>query len=83
MEHSTTNEKTMAPRGILQDILYSLFEPGVNRGVLILMHGTFFCLLISLVWMIAMSDGRDIHQWILLILTLALYATLIWYQHLL
>lgn len=72
---------TVQRRGILADIWASLQEPGVNRGVLFMMHGVFVALLCTLLFMLMAAprvDAPRLHVWILLAIALFLYASMVW-----
>jgi hypothetical protein len=75
-----SEDKTPTPRkrGILEDLVMSLWEPGVNRGLLILLHGAFIALLCSLLWMLWLTGGNNTHVWILTVIAVSLYATIVW-----
>lgn len=65
-------------RGILQDLIMSVFEPGVNRGLLLVMHASFIGLLFSLLFLMVLTEGKNIHVWLLLFITVLLYGTIVW-----
>lgn len=65
-------------RSLVGDIVASLWEPGVNHGLQILIHGVFLCLAVSLVYMLMLVGVTNIHVWILLGITLLLYGTVFW-----
>ncbi len=69
------------PRGILHDVVESIFEPGVNRGVMICLHAAFLALLGSIIYLIVLSGGHNVHLFILLGIAAFLYVAIIWFIH--
>lgn len=71
---------TMTQRGILADIWASLQEPGVNRGVLFMMHAVFIALISTLLFMLMVPqvDTPRVHVWVLLAIALFLYTSIVW-----
>lgn len=70
--------KRTAQRSVLEDVFMSVFEVGVNRGVILVMHGTFVGLVGALLLLAAMTAGQNVHVWILLAITLFLYLAIVW-----
>lgn len=64
-------------RGFVTDIVLNVFEPGVNRSVLIFLNLTFACLLLTLVGL-TLLVGLDLHIIFLIILAVALWAGFNW-----
>ena len=64
-------------RGIFWDVVCSIFEPGVNSGLMLVIHGIFSSLLLLQLLFIFTVDAKSIHLWILFILSAALYPSLI------
>ena len=64
-------------RGILWDIIGSIFEPGVNTGLMVAIHFSFLSLLAVHLWLIYLTEGREIHVWGLMALNLVLYPCLL------
>ena len=65
-------------RGTFEEILASVLEPGINRGLLILMHVSFLTLIFSLLGLLWATDFRNLHVWILATIAVFLYATMTW-----
>lgn len=72
-------KSTSHNRGVIGDIVASLWEPGVNYGLELLLHGVFLCLIISLVYILVLTGIGNIHGWLLLAITFLLYGTIFWY----
>ncbi|PJF17273.1 hypothetical protein PSACC_02890 [Paramicrosporidium saccamoebae] len=70
--------KKQHKRSFFQDILASVWEPGVNNGLLLLMHLSFIILLASLLVMLWV-DRTNIHVWILTVISTLLYGTMVWF----
>jgi uncharacterized membrane protein len=70
--------KRQHKRGFFHDIMASLWEPGVNSGLLLLMHLSFVFLLFSLFFMLWM-DHTNLHVWFLTVISVLLYGTLVWF----
>jgi hypothetical protein len=64
-------------RGIFWDVVCSIFEPGVNSGLMLVIHVIFSSLLLVQIFFIFTLDPRNIHLWILFVLSAALYPSLI------
>jgi hypothetical protein len=58
----------------------SILEPGVNRGVIIMMHVTFISLIISLLCTLVLTEAHNIHVWMLLLISILLYGSIVWYK---
>ncbi|KAJ1912522.1 hypothetical protein IWQ60_003162 [Tieghemiomyces parasiticus] len=70
-----------APAGtpsIAQDVMDSVFQPGVNRGLFIVMNISFIALLATLTFLAIVTQG-NIHALILFTTTLALYGCTLWF----
>ena len=80
--HQSPIPEQKGQRGIIEDIVMSILEPGVNRGVIIMMHVTFIALLGSLLCTLALTEARNIHVWILLVIAALLYGSIVWYKEL-
>lgn len=63
----------------MAEIIASIYEPGINRGLLVLMHLSFLTLLVSLAVMLWMTRGRNVHVLILAVIAASLYAIIVWY----
>jgi len=64
---------------IMSDLWKSIFEPGINRGVIIAMHATFLSLIVSLVSLLVISgEYRNPHIWLLFIIVLFVYGAMTW-----
>lgn len=64
-------------RGIFWDVVCSIFEPGVNSGLMLVIHVIFSVLLLVQLFFIVLVDAKSVHLWILFILSAALYPSLI------
>ncbi len=64
-------------RGIFWDVVCSIFEPGVNSGVMLVIHVIFSSLLLVQLVFIFAIDLFSIHLWTLFLLSAALYPSLI------
>lgn len=65
--------------GWLKAIVDSIFEPGINDALLLLMHGSFISLIGSLFWMIYLAGVSNHHVLICTVISVALYGVMIWY----
>ncbi|TPX35496.1 hypothetical protein SmJEL517_g02172 [Synchytrium microbalum] len=65
-------------RNIMEEILYSAIEPGVNQKVLLVINFVFVCLFMSLIAMAVLSGG-NIHCIALIVIAVALFGTLQWF----
>lgn len=76
----TATPSTPAPssgRGFVQDIVLNVFEPGVNRSVLIFLNLAFVLLLLTLVGL-TLLVGLDINILLLTVLALGLMVGFNW-----
>ena len=64
-------------RPLFWDIVCSIFEPGVNPGLMVAIHFSFVSLAVVHVWLIWLTEGRDWFVWGLLILNVVLYPCLL------
>lgn len=64
-------------RGIFWDVVCSIFEPGVNTGLMLVIHFIFSSLLLAQLIFIVTVDVKNVHMWMLLAISAALYASLI------
>lgn len=64
--------------GILQDIVNSIFEPGVNRGVLLIMNASFLGLFLILLYLLY-ATSFNIHVCLLFLLSLLLFISIQWF----
>ena len=74
----TSNLPPPSPsRGILLDIVCSIFEPGVNPGLRLAIHFSFLSLFAVHFWLIYLTSGRELFVWGLVALNLILYPCLL------
>lgn len=64
---------------ILGEFAQSAFVPGVNRGLLAVLHVVFVMLLLTLASLIVLTGLTNVHTWALLGLAVGLYTSLLWY----
>ncbi len=64
---------------ILQEFCASAFQPGVNRGLMIMIHAVFICLIFTMLFLHVMTGFSNIHVWILSAGSTGLYFSLLWY----
>jgi hypothetical protein len=69
-------------RPIHWDIICSIFEPGVNPGLMIAIHFSFVSLALVHVWLLWLTEGKDWFVWGLLALNVVLYPCLLSFIHL-
>ena len=69
-------------RPIFWDIVCSIFEPGVNAGLMIAIHFSFVSLALVHLWLIWLTEGGDWFLWGLLTLNVVLYPCLLAFIHL-
>lgn len=69
-------------RPIFWDIVCSIFEPGVNPGLMIAIHFSFVSLALVHLWLIWLTEGGDWFLWGLLTLNVVLYPCLLAFIHL-
>lgn len=65
---------------ILEDFWKSVFEPGVNKGLLVVMHAAFIGLMLTLLFLLVLTNFVNPHIWVLLISSLGLYLSILWYK---
>jgi uncharacterized membrane protein len=66
-------------RWIVEDFWMSVFEPGVNRGLLVVMHAAFIGLVLTLVFLLVLTNFANPHLWVLLVSSIGLYLSMLWY----
>lgn len=64
-------------RGVLLDIVCSIFEPGVNPGLCKAIHFSFLSLAAVHFWLVYLTGGREWFVWGLVVLNLVLYPCLL------
>ncbi|KAJ1900451.1 hypothetical protein LPJ66_001469 [Kickxella alabastrina] len=64
--------------GILQDVVNSIFEPGVNRGVLVVMNCAFAGLFLILFYLV-IATRFNIHVCALTVIAGLLFASIQWF----
>ena len=77
MSASPTPPSSQPDRGFIQDIVLNIFEPGVNRSVLIFLNLSFVLLLLTLIGLTVLV-GVDLHILFLIVLALGLMAGFNW-----
>ncbi|KAJ2621544.1 hypothetical protein GGI26_004007 [Coemansia sp. RSA 1358] len=65
-------------KGILRDVIDSIFEPGVNRGVLVVMNCAFFGLFAILVYLLV-ATNFNMHVCALSVLSALLFVAINWF----
>lgn len=72
-------------RSLIADIFMSLLEPGVNRGLLVLLHFSFISLIVSnAVLLYMVTDSNEFLQVsFLLCASVILYICILWFVHVL
>jgi hypothetical protein len=68
---------------IFTEFAASAFQPGVNRGLIVVLHASFILLLAVLMFLNLLTSFANIHVWALIGLSTGLYASVIWYYRLL
>lgn len=69
-------------RPLFWDIVCSIFEPGVNPGLMLAIHFSFVSLALVHIWLLWLTGGRDWFVWGLLGLNVVLYPCLLAFIHL-
>ncbi|KAJ2060806.1 hypothetical protein GGI17_003516 [Coemansia sp. S146] len=64
--------------GILGDIVSSIFEPGVNRGVLVVMNSAFAGLFLILAYLL-FATNFNLHVCALTLIAVCLFASIQWF----
>ena len=64
-------------RPFLTSLLCSIFEPGVNSSLRLAIHFAFLSLIAVHIWLVYLTEGRDIHVWVLMGLNVILYPSLL------
>lgn len=64
---------------ILSEFAASAFQPGVNRGLIYVLHTSFIALIAVLLFLNVLLEFKNPHVWALLAITSALYYAIIWY----
>ena len=72
-----TASGSQSGRGFVQDIILNIFEPGVNRSVLIFLNLAFGLLLLTLVGL-TLLVGLDLHILLLTVLAVGLMIGFNW-----
>ena len=65
---------------VLSEFAESAFQPGVNRGLIVVLHASFIVLLVVLMFLNILLSFSNIHIWILLSISIGLYASITWYN---
>jgi hypothetical protein len=66
------------PAGILAEVIQSIFEPGVNRGLFLALCISFVLLILVLGTMVIITEG-NLHVVFLTFIAVALFGTTLWY----
>ncbi|KAJ2856748.1 hypothetical protein GGI22_003716 [Coemansia erecta] len=64
--------------GIFRDVVDSIFEPGVNRSVIVVMNCSFFALFFILVYLL-IATNFNLHVCALTVLSALLFASINWF----
>ncbi|KAJ2900835.1 hypothetical protein GGI21_002185 [Coemansia aciculifera] len=78
MGAKSPQQSSVKSSGILGDIVNSIFEPGVNRGVLIVMNGAFAGLFLILTYLL-FATHFNIHVCALTLIAAGLFASIQWF----
>lgn len=63
---------------ILGEFAASAFQPGVNRGLIYVLHASFLSLVVVLLFLNVLLEFKNLHVWALLGITSVLYSAIIW-----
>ena len=77
LEEVTKSIPKGANRGLFWDLIGSIFEPGVNPGLLFVIHISFITLFAVHLWLVYLTEGRAWYVWGLVTLNLILYPSLL------
>ncbi|KAK4702544.1 hypothetical protein P7C70_g3676, partial [Phenoliferia sp. Uapishka_3] len=67
-----------ASKGVLSDVVDSIFTPGTNPGLLQAMNASFYALFFTLFVMLFLTSG-NLHVWALFGLSLGLFGSIKWF----
>ncbi|KAJ1956010.1 hypothetical protein GGI12_005424 [Dipsacomyces acuminosporus] len=71
-------ESVATKKSIFQDVIDSIFEPGVNHGVLVVMNCAFFGLFVILLYLL-FATRFNIHVCALTVIATLLFASIQWF----
>ncbi|KAJ2236882.1 hypothetical protein IWW45_001432 [Coemansia sp. RSA 485] len=71
-------QKKKSSSGIFQDVVNSIFEPGVNRGVLVVMNAAFAGLFLILFYLL-FATRFNIHVCALTLIATGLFVSIQWF----
>ncbi|KAJ2854455.1 hypothetical protein J3B02_002667 [Coemansia erecta] len=78
VETSSINGQKNKSSGIFQDVINSIFEPGVNRGVIFVMNAAFAGLFLILFYLL-FATSFNIHVCALTLIAAGLFASIQWF----
>ncbi|KAJ2096191.1 hypothetical protein GGI16_004944 [Coemansia sp. S142-1] len=78
MGNKSPQDASAKSSGILGDIVSSIFEPGVNRGVLIVMNSAFAGLFLILSYLL-FATNFNLHVCALTLIAVCLFASIQWF----
>lgn len=70
----------MVPFVVLQEFAMSAFQPGVNRGLIVVLHMSFLALFAVLAFLNFLLSFSNIHIWLLTASNVILYCLIVWYK---
>ncbi|KAJ2795313.1 hypothetical protein H4R20_005925, partial [Coemansia guatemalensis] len=78
MSPKNTQPGTAESAGVFQDVINSIFQPGVNHGVMVVMNCAFLCLFIILGYLL-FATRLNIHVCALTVIAGLLFASIQWF----
>ncbi|ORX69717.1 hypothetical protein DL89DRAFT_293329 [Linderina pennispora] len=73
-----SSESARKSSGVFQDVINSIFEPGVNHGVLVVMNCAFIGLFLILFYLLV-ATGFNLHVCALTAIAVLLFASIQWF----
>ncbi|KAJ1940879.1 hypothetical protein FBU59_003676 [Linderina macrospora] len=73
-----SSESTKQSKGVFQDVIDSIFEPGVNHGVLVVMNCAFAGLFLILLYLLV-ATGFNLHVCALTLIAILLFGSIQWF----
>ncbi|PIA16868.1 hypothetical protein COEREDRAFT_80923 [Coemansia reversa NRRL 1564] len=78
MSSKNTQQNPTESAGVFQDVINSIFQPGVNHGVMVVMNCAFLCLFVILGYLL-FATRLNIHVCALTIIAGLLFASIQWF----
>ncbi|KAJ2685076.1 hypothetical protein IWW39_004518 [Coemansia spiralis] len=78
MGNKSPQKASAKSSGILGDIVNSIFEPGVNRGVLVVMNSAFAGLFLILAYLL-FATHFNLHVCVLTLIAMGLFISIQWF----